>query len=105
LEVNGKEAAMTRWEGGTKVPAGFYWRPASWELVTLSGEGGVLPGGTGERYFKVPVLAMLMLAPAMGAALVMFLPLTGFVMAGREIARKARTLTARLNATPAARKA
>jgi hypothetical protein len=76
------------------VPAGFYWRPASWEIVTLSGEGGVLPGERGERYFKVPVLAMLALAPAMGAALVMFLPLVGFVLAGRELARKTRRMVA-----------
>lgn len=26
---------MKRWLGGTRVPAGFYWRPASWEIVTL----------------------------------------------------------------------
>ena len=85
---------MKRWSGGTRVPAGFYWRPASWEIVTLSGEGGVLPGERRERYFKVPVLAMLVLAPAMGAALVMFLPLVGFVIAGRELARKTRQVAA-----------
>jgi hypothetical protein len=77
------------------VPAGFYWRKSAWEMVTLSGEGGVLPGGREERYVKVPVLAMLALAPAMGAALVMFLPLMGFVLAGREIVRKARTAAGR----------
>ncbi|HEY7509952.1 MAG TPA: hypothetical protein VIG50_06840 [Vicinamibacteria bacterium] len=96
---------MTRWTGGSKVPAGFYWRKSAWEMVTLSGEGGVLPGGRDERYFKVPVLAMLALAPAMGAALVMFLPLMGFMMAGREIVRKARTAAGRPRATVPARKA
>ena len=95
---------MTRWTGGAKVPAGFYWRPASWEIVTMAGTGGVLPGGRGERYFQVPVLAMLLLAPAMGAALVMFLPLMGFVMVGRELARKARTVTGRRPAVAPARK-
>jgi hypothetical protein len=87
------------------VPAGFYWRKANWELVTLSGAGGTLPGEGGERYFKVPVLAMLVLAPVMGAALVMFLPLIGFVMAGREVARKARTLAGRRAAVAPAHKA
>jgi hypothetical protein len=85
---------MKRLAGGTRVPAGFYWRPAKWEIVTFSGVGGVLPGERGERYFKVPVLAMLVLAPVMGAALVMFLPLMGFVMAGRELARKTRKAVA-----------
>jgi hypothetical protein len=96
---------MTRWTGGSRVPAGFYWRKANWELLTLSGEGGVLPGGDGERYFAVPVLAMLVLAPVMGAALVMFLPLVGFVMAGRELVRKARTLRGRRTEIAAARRA
>jgi hypothetical protein len=85
---------MKRWLGGKRAPAGFYWRPAKWEIVTLSGTGGVLPGEGSERYLKVPVLAMLALAPAMGAALVMFLPLMGFVMAGRELARKTRRTVA-----------
>ena len=96
---------MTRWIGGTKVPAGFYWRKSGWEIVTLSGQGGVLPGGRDERYVKIPVLAMLMLAPAMGAALVMFLPLTGFYMAGREIVRKVRTASGRHVPAAAARNA
>jgi hypothetical protein len=89
-----KESIMKRWLGGTRVPAGFYWRPAGWEMVTLSGRGGVLPGERSERYLRVPVLAMLVLAPAMGAALVMFLPLIGFAMAGRELARKTRDVVA-----------
>jgi hypothetical protein len=97
---------MTRWSGGAKVPAGFYWRKSGWEIVTLSGAGGVLPGGRDERYFKIPVLAMLALAPAMGAALVMFLPLTGFYMAGREIVRKVRSASGRhVPAAAPARKA
>ena len=86
---------MKRWVGGTRAPAGFYWRPAKWEIVTLSGDGGMLSGEQGERYYRVPVLAMLALAPAMGAALVMFLPLMGFVIAGRELARGARRLAGR----------
>ena len=31
--------------GGSKVPAGFYFNKANWEIVTVSGKkGGVLPG-------------------------------------------------------------
>ena len=93
-EGNRKEGVMKRWLGGTRMQPGSYWRRAGWEIVTLSGKGGVLPGGRDARYLKGPVLGMLLLAPAMGAALVMFLPLMGFVMAGRERARKARHFVA-----------
>ena len=71
---------MTRNNGGTKVKGGFYWRPAEWQIVTLSGESGVLPGGTSEGFFRIPVFGMLLLAPVMGALFVMFLPLIGFAM-------------------------
>jgi hypothetical protein len=82
------------------VPAGFYWRAARWEVVTLSGDGGVLPGGRHERYLRVPMLAMLALAPAMGAALVMFLPLVGFVMVGRELGSKLLIVAGRTHVAP-----
>jgi hypothetical protein len=72
---------MARVNGGTKVGAGFYWRSAEWEIVTLSGQGGTLPGGAGEVYHRIPTLAMLAAAPVMGALFVMFLPFIGIAMA------------------------
>jgi hypothetical protein len=91
--------------GGQAVRAGYYWNPAEWSIVTVSGQGGgVLPGGDRERYFRVPVLAVLLLAPVMGGLFVMFLPFIGFAMllvhgggvAGRVARRRAAALAARL---------
>jgi hypothetical protein len=65
--------------GGSKVPAGFYFNKANWEIVTISGKkGGLLPGNAGIDYFKVPAGAMLVAAPVLGAAFVIFLPVIGF---------------------------
>jgi hypothetical protein len=67
--------------GGQSVRAGFYWNPAEWEIVAVDGRsGGVLPGGSERRYFRVPVLLMLALAPVMGGLFVVFLPLIGFTL-------------------------
>jgi hypothetical protein len=80
---------MKRWKGGTEVGPGFYWDIHSWKIEALSGRRDLLPGDHAVSYVKVPVAAMLVLAPAMGAALVMFLPLVGFAMVLRELGRKA----------------
>lgn len=66
--------------GGTTVKAGFYWNLSKWEIVPVSGEGGILPGGAEQRYFRVPVLLMLILAPAMGGLFAFFLPFIGFAL-------------------------
>jgi hypothetical protein len=72
---------MARKSGGTKVKAGYYWRASQWEIVTISGrDGGVLPGGHDEVFYGIPILAMLALAPIMGALFVMFLPFIGFAI-------------------------
>lgn len=77
--------------GGAKVDAGFYWNKKEWEMVTLSGKGGVLPGNPDTHYVKVPLLAMLVMAPLMGGLYVMFLPFIGFALlfdyAGRRLYR------------------
>ncbi len=67
--------------GGSKVPAGFYFNKNNWEIVTVSGKkGGLLPGGPQTGYLKIPALAMLAAAPVLGAAFVVFLPVIGFAL-------------------------
>jgi hypothetical protein len=94
---------MTRISGGTKVKGGFYWRLAEWQIVTLSGESGVLPGTPNEGFYRVPVFAMLLLAPVMGGLFVRFLPLIGFAMvldhAAKATAGAARSAGLWLGAT------
>lgn len=71
---------MSRHQGGEQVKAGFYVNLRSWEVTTVSGEGGTLPGGPDARYRRVPTLALLVFAPLMGALYAIFLPFIGIAM-------------------------
>jgi hypothetical protein len=76
--------------GGSKVPAGFYFNKANWEIVTVSGKkGGLLPGDAKTDYVKVPAVAMLAAAPVLGAAFVIFLPVIGFALLATAAFKKA----------------
>ncbi len=66
--------------GGNKVDGGFYLNRKTWDLVTVNGKKGVLPGEANDLYRKVPTLAMLAAAPVLGATLVVFLPFIGFAL-------------------------
>jgi hypothetical protein len=77
---------MTR-EGGMAVKTGFYWNLGTWQLLTVPKEGGLLPGRTEDRYLRLPVLLMLLVAPLMGALYVIFLPFIGFAMLAGFLAR------------------
>jgi hypothetical protein len=71
---------MRRHQGGDRVKAGFYFNLESWEVTTMSGQGGVLGGTANSRYLRVPLPLLLVLAPLMGAAFAMFLPFIGIAM-------------------------
>jgi len=80
---------MSKHTGGTEVKAGFYWNLRKWEMVTLSGAGGTLPGTAEDRYLKVPIVAFLFIAPVMGGLYALFLPFIGFAMLFAFLGRKA----------------
>jgi hypothetical protein len=71
------------------VKNGFYWNVAKWEMRIIPRQGGVLPGDAGDRYLKVPILALLVVAPVMGALYAIFLPFIGFALVLGFAARKA----------------
>lgn len=80
--------AVGDYRGGCKVEAGFYWDKKEWSINTVSGtQGGVLPKDRAE-YTKIPAPAMLVAAPVMGAAYVMFLPFAGMALFADHIGRK-----------------
>ncbi len=91
---------MTKHIGGNAVKAGFYWNLRKWEMVTLSGIGGTLPGSADDRYLKVPIIAFLFIAPVMGGLYAFFLPFIGFAMlaafAGRKLGVAGRAAVARV---------
>jgi hypothetical protein len=80
---------MTKRIGGMAAKNGFYWNLGKWEMTLVPKQGGILPGGVSDRYLKVPVLALLVIAPLMGAAYAMFLPFIGFAMLFTFLGRKA----------------
>jgi hypothetical protein len=70
---------MNEYKGGTKVVKGVYLNKANGELTQLYGQVRVLPGGSDERYIKVPGLLAVMGGPFVGLAFVIFLPLVGII--------------------------
>jgi hypothetical protein len=84
---------MTKYIGGSDVKAGFFWNLRKWELTTLSGNGGTLPGSGDDRFVKVPMLAFLFIAPVMGGLYAFFLPFIGFAMALYALGKKVGLVT------------
>ncbi len=84
---------MTKRIGGTAAKSGFYWNLGKWEMTMVPKQGGLLPGDAGDKYLKVPVLALLFLAPVMGACYAMFLPFIGFALLVSYLGKKAFAAT------------
>lgn len=80
---------LTKRIGGTAAKNGFYWNLGKWEMTMVPKQGGILPGSVSDRYLKVPVVALLVLAPLMGAVYAMFLPFIGFAMLFTFLGKKA----------------
>jgi hypothetical protein len=78
--------------GGTKVNYGFYWSVEAWDMAMIPAEGGLLPGGTDRRYFRVPTFLFLLMAPVMGALYVVFLPFAGFALLLGHLGKAVKTL-------------
>jgi hypothetical protein len=75
--------------GGTAAKNGFYWNLGKWERTLVPKQGGILPGNATDKYIKVPVIALLFVAPMMGAAYAMFLPFIGFALLFTFLGKKA----------------
>lgn len=71
---------MTTSIGGTAVRSGYYWNLGRWEVIPVARDGEQLPGGRGDKFLRIPVLAVLMLLPMLGGLFVVFLPVIGFVL-------------------------
>lgn len=76
---------MASYKGGDTVKRGFYASLKRWTIEMIEPEAGTLAGEADEQYVRVPVPVMLVAAPFMGAAFVIFLPLIGFVLLGKLV--------------------
>jgi hypothetical protein len=68
--------------GGQKVGAGDYWDFHTGNRVHVAAEG-VLPGDA--LYYRLPAIAVLLLAPLAGLAYALFLPFIGLAFVGTLI--------------------
>ncbi len=71
---------MLKHKGGEMVKAGFYWNTKEFEARVIPAPGGTLPGDETATYRRLPLPALLVLAPLMGATFAMFLPFIGMAM-------------------------
>lgn len=92
---------MKRYSGTQIVDPGVYLnlRRVCFRSV---GERGALPGRPSEIYRKVPAIVLLVAAPPLGLAYVLFLPFIAFAMIGWLLARAIVQLAARTARSTAA---
>jgi hypothetical protein len=69
---------FSKYRGGDTVRYGFYWNVKEWEAQIVPKEGAELKGT--DAYVRLPLVAVLVLAPLMGAAYAFFLPFIGIAM-------------------------
>ena len=62
-----------KYSGGTFVPCGTYLNTKNWEFHGVPREGDYLEG-EGVTYYRVPLLAVMVLGPLAGLAFILFLP-------------------------------
>jgi hypothetical protein len=75
--------------GGDTVKGGYYWNLERWDATFVEGPAGELPGSPREIYRGIPTVALLFVAPMMGALFVMFLPFIGIALLLQHITRAA----------------
>jgi hypothetical protein len=78
---------MTTYAGGTRVKSGYYVDARSFTFANVERDGGVLPGEAGSRWVRVPVLAVMAAAPALGGLFVVALPFIGFGVTAYALVR------------------
>ena len=71
---------MTTYRGNQKVKSGYYFSTSTLGVEVISEDGGTPPGGPSAKYHSVPFPALFVIAPVVGLAFLIFLPLIGFVL-------------------------
>lgn len=81
-------------KGGRKAKGGLYWKKDEWEIVTVEGKSGTLPGTENIKYLRIPGTLFAPLALILGLALYLFIPLIGFAMLLSVVVKKIRVMFA-----------
>lgn len=82
---------MATFKGAETVSGGYYFNTREWKLSMVEAPTGVLPGDDGAPYVRVPVIAMLVLAPLMGLVFVLAVPFVGLAVIVEHLWKSART--------------
>ena len=67
-------------KGGSKAKDGLYWKKGDWEIVTVEGENGALPGTEDLEFVRIPGILFPPVALILGLGVYLFLPLIGIGM-------------------------
>ncbi len=78
---------MTSTEGEHRVEGGLWWNAGTWTVRSVPVQGGTLPE-TGAPWRRVPGWLLFPLAPVVGGAFVVALPLVGAFLVVQEVARR-----------------
>ncbi len=78
---------MLRYKAGCKVGKGTYWNFANGDRIDISDEG-MLPGGKGTVYFRLPATGIIVLGPIVGLLYAAFLPFIGIAMLVKVVFQK-----------------
>ena len=78
---------MTKLSAGTPVKRGYYFSMKNWSVYPIEKDGTTLKGETGEQFIPVPLPVAVMLAPALGAIFLMFMPFIGFYLTAQTLLR------------------
>lgn len=74
--------------GGTRVSSGYYVNARSFEFANIHDDGAMLPGGPDKKFIRLPTLAVMAAAPALGGLFVVALPFIGFGMVAYAVAKR-----------------
>ena len=98
---------MTRYQGGSTVPGGYFLDLQHWSFKAVSGDAGQLPGDATASYVKVPLIAVIPGVLIISLAFLVFFPFIGFALAGqaavnaiRGVAERAADATLAASMTP-----
>jgi hypothetical protein len=78
---------MATFKGGQSVKGGYFVSVRDMKLEMVEAPFGTLPGDGDRTYRRVPVPAMLVLAPLLGLAFVLLLPFIGLAVVCEPIVR------------------
>jgi hypothetical protein len=81
-------------KAGSEAKGGFYWKKGEWEIVTVEGKTGTLPGMEKVEYVWIPGLLFVPIAMVISIVYVIFFPFIGFAMLAKVITRKLRIMLA-----------